>query len=70
MTLKDIAIDPLTHDLLKENGKLDCEQGVDRYTGWSDVCKLSGFTDDRRTPAQEAYLDGYFSGVFGSKKPT
>lgn len=68
-TLKDILISPLTYDLLKENGKMDCNAGTDMHTGWREVAKECGYSEGR-TPAREAYEDGYYSGTFGSTKKT
>ena len=67
MELKDIIISPLTYDLLKENGKKDCEAGINMHTGWEEVRKGAGYSAGR-TPAREAYEDGYYSGTFESKK--
>jgi hypothetical protein len=66
--LQDILISPLTHDLLEANGKMDCERGIDMRTGWQEIATEMGFDPNTRTPAREAYEDGYYAGKFGSKK--
>lgn len=58
--LKDIMIDSLTYDLLYENGHLDAKAGKSRQDGWDEICVLTGFANER-TPAREAYEDGYYS---------
>lgn len=68
MNLNEVLLSPLTESLLRENGRDDCGRGIDKYTGWQEVATAMGFDASRRTPAQEAYFDGYYSGSFGSKK--
>ena len=65
-SLKDVIIDPLTYKLLKENGKIDCERGIPIYQGWKDLRELAGYSPGR-TPASEAYEDGYYSGTPSKK---
>ena len=62
MTLKDIVVSPLTYDLLKENGRLDCNAGKSMHDGWEEIRKDAGYSAGR-TPAREAYEDGYYSGT-------
>jgi hypothetical protein len=65
---EQLLMSPATETLLYENGKSDCERGITYYDGWKEICKDLGWDHRGRTPAQERYLDGYYSGVFGSKK--
>ncbi len=59
MNMNEIVIDPLTRRLLMENGKIDREKGIQPYDGWDSLAKELGFSANR-TPASEAYLDGYY----------
>ncbi len=61
MDLKDIVFSSRTYDLLKENGRLDQLAGIDRDAGWADVCAKAGYDPNRRTPAREAYEDGWYT---------
>lgn len=61
MTLQDIYITPGTRSLLTETGRQDATRGIDQYTGWQDLAKELGFDAQRHTPAQEAYLDGWYA---------
>ena len=67
-TLKDISFSEGTRIILEANGKSDCEHGIDKIDGWREICKEMGFFEGR-TPAREAYEDGYYSGTFGINKP-
>ncbi len=62
MNLKDIYFNKGMYALLKENGRLDCNDGKDSYKGWKEICELMGYSSGR-TPAYEAYMDGYYSGT-------
>lgn len=62
MDLKDIVISKITYDLLFENGRMDCESGIDMYKGWQECATVAGFDPHGRTPAREAYQDGYYAG--------
>lgn len=68
MNLQDIILSPGTRVMLEANGKSDCDRGVSMHDGWRDVATSCRFDPHRRTPAREAYEDGYYSGKFGSKK--
>ena len=68
MKLQDIVFNDLARKLLEENGRLDCNKGIPMYDGWCDCATQGGFTPTGRTPAREAYEDGYYSGTFGSTK--
>jgi len=61
--LASLCLSKITHDALFQNGKLDCENGVDHDAGWKEIAKKCGLSTGR-TPAQEAYLDGYYSTTF------
>jgi hypothetical protein len=62
--LKDIIIDGATYQLLFANGQSDRQHNIDMYTGWKEICKTTGYHDGR-TPAREAYEDGYYAPVRG-----
>jgi hypothetical protein len=62
MQIKDIAFDETTRRLLEENGRLDCNAGKSMYDGWNEICIATGYSRGR-TPAREAYEDGYFRGT-------
>lgn len=61
MNLWDLAPNILTVELLKENGYRDAKRGIDQHTGWQSCAKECGLNPHQHTPAQEAYLDGYYS---------
>lgn len=61
MTIQDICISPLTYKLLFENGKMDRKANIPQETGWAEIAKAEGYSLYERTPAREAYLDGYYS---------
>lgn len=61
LSLQDIVLAPLTRELLEENGRIDAEKGISMLWGWSELAEQLGF-DTGRTPAREAYEDGYFKG--------
>jgi hypothetical protein len=58
--IQDIMIAGLTYDLLKENGRLDAKNGINMHEGWREICDAMGYYPGR-TPASEAYEDGYYS---------
>jgi hypothetical protein len=60
MNLNDLVLDATTSDLLKQAGKQDRENGVNRDTGWETLRKELGLSSGR-TPAREAYEDGFYS---------
>ena len=60
-SLKDIMVSGVTYDLLKENGRLDRRDGKSMAQGWEELRKEAGYSDGR-TPAREAYEDGYYEG--------
>ena len=64
MNLQDIVVAPHIRVLLKANGEDDQRRGISPEEGWLDLAKTCGYTPDERTPAKEAYLDGYY-GVKG-----
>jgi hypothetical protein len=45
--------------LLRVCGRQDAAEGIDKYTGWNKLREEMGFSDGR-TPAMEAYLDGWY----------
>lgn len=59
MTLKDLALDKLTQDLLFQNGVADRKNGVSMLDGWRQIRTEMGFSE-YHTPAQERYEDGYY----------
>ncbi len=58
MTPKDI-IGPATRVLLMVNGASDRSAGTSMYDGWREIAKECGFSEGR-TPAREAYEDGWY----------
>jgi hypothetical protein len=46
--------------LLKMHGHLDSQAGLDKDAGWRTLAKELGYDSTRRTPAEDAYLDGYY----------
>jgi hypothetical protein len=62
MNMKDIAISSGLRAILEANGRDDCNRGINMHTGWQEVAELGGFDLYARTPAREAYEDGYYSG--------
>ncbi len=60
MNLMDIVFNDATKLLLFENGKSDAARGVNLYNGWREVCASTGYSEGR-TPAREAYEDGWYS---------
>jgi hypothetical protein len=65
--MQDIMVAAITYSLLYDNGKSDCNRGINMHMGWREICDKMGFYPGR-TPASEAYEDGYYSGTFGSMK--
>jgi len=61
MNMQDIVFSDLTRKLLEENGRMDAATGKDMETGWREICSGMGYDYGRRTPAEEAYKDGYYS---------
>jgi hypothetical protein len=68
MDFKDILISAETAAMLRVNGRDDCNRGIEMSKGWKEVAELCGFDPNSRTPASEAYEDGYYSGTFKSLK--
>jgi len=68
MNLKDISFSKGTRALLEANGRNDCNRGISMYEGWNEICQAMGFSSGR-TPAREAYEDGYYSGIPPKKEP-
>jgi hypothetical protein len=62
--LKTSSLTELTYQLLFANGQSDRQHNIDMYTGWKEICKTTGYHDGR-TPAREAYEDGYYAPVRG-----
>jgi hypothetical protein len=58
---KDIIVLSGTYELLKANGKADRAKGVSLWDGWNELAKELGFSSGR-TPAREAYEDGWYEG--------
>ncbi len=54
------AIDKGTYTLLKANGESDRQHGIDMHKGWEEVATHCGYPVHQRTPAREAYEDGYY----------
>lgn len=46
---------------LEANGRMDAADGKSLYDGWQEVAKECGYDPAQRTPAREAYEDGYYS---------
>jgi hypothetical protein len=67
ITLKDIALSPGTKFLLMENGVADRMAGVEVHQGWRTLATACGYSLDQRTPAEEAYKDGYYAQVVSEK---
>lgn len=63
MELKDISFSNETRELLELNGESDCNYGIDMVQGWDELAVLCNYTRHTRTPAREAYEDGYFKGT-------
>lgn len=66
MNLQDIAINRKTYELLKANGRVDAlrfKQGIgpSLYEAWNDCAIACGYNPIQRTPASEAYEDGWYS---------
>lgn len=61
-TMQDLDLSPLTKDLLRENGRLDRRAGKGRDEGWQELARAMGYSDER-TPAREAYEDGWYTGT-------
>lgn len=62
--LNATLIDETTRGLLKINGLDDGRRGITKEDGWkeiSDACEYPPMST--RTPALEAYLDGWFEGA-------
>jgi hypothetical protein len=62
LSAKDVFIDAATTRLLHAAGAQDAAKGVDKYSGWKVVAAECGYDPHKRTPAEEAYLDGWYSG--------
>lgn len=58
--LKATMIDPLTYELLKANGASDRQSNISMHDGWAEIAKACGYPEHMRTPAREAYEDGYY----------
>ena len=63
VNIRDICFDKATRALLEANGRDDCNRGISMYDGWQEVAQGCGFDPHSRTPAREAYEDGYYSGT-------
>lgn len=59
MSLQDIVFDDTTAELLKASGRSDRANGIDKVVGWAQIAEACGYSNDR-TPAREAYEDGYY----------
>lgn len=73
MDMKDIVISKTTYALLKENGRVDSQRfkegkGPDLYDSWKNCAEECGYDFNRRTPAEEAYKDGWY-GQDGQSTP-
>jgi len=66
--LNELVLPPLTSDLLKQIGQQDRQNGVNMIEGWRTLREQMGFADGR-TPAREAYEDGYYAVVAEPKVP-
>lgn len=58
---QNVVISKAVYDQLYLTGKQDRANGLHYSTGWGSLCKDLGFSTGR-TPAREAYEDGFFSG--------
>ncbi len=58
LSLKDIP-GPDVCALLRTCGRQDAAEGIDKFRGWNKLREEMGFSDGR-TPAQEAYFDGWY----------
>ena len=61
--LKQIGVGPATYSILKELGKAASQSGqygADRFAAWREECQEIGLKDVGRTPAQEAFFDGWY----------
>lgn len=61
MNIKDLAVNRDTALLLKENGRVDRLAGISKEEGWYEICTAVGYTRWLRTPAMEAYEDGWYT---------
>lgn len=66
VNINDIVLSPLTKSILSELGRLDAKRFFetkehDQYSSWKQCAEESGFDPNGRTPAKEAYLDGWYS---------
>lgn len=61
MKLQDIIQKPTSVLLLKLNGESDALHGIDRHKGWDEICEQAGYSNCMRSPAQNAYEDGWNS---------
>lgn len=61
MRLEEIVLSDLTYDLLYTSGQLARRNGAGRDDGWKALAKDLGFNSNERTPAREAYEDGFYA---------
>lgn len=63
-------VEPLVAELLTVNGRIDGAAGKNQTEGWLEIAQDLGFPPYARTPANEAYLDGWYVGamIYRSKK--
>lgn len=59
-TTQDLALSPVTQKLLRENGRLDRKAGKSVSLGWQELAEELGYDPWQRTPAEEAYRDGWY----------
>lgn len=62
-SLGAIVFDSTTKAQLELLGRMDREDGVSKEDGWQKIAHLAGWDQYERTPAKEAYLDGYYAGA-------
>ncbi len=61
--VKDLCLGRGERELLFANGQIDRADGKHMYQGWQEVAEMCGYTPHARTPAREAYEDGYYAGT-------
>lgn len=66
MKLKDIILAPGVRALLEANGHLDAQSGTSMHDGWEAIRADCGY-ERGRTPASEAYEDGWYAGAAAKK---
>lgn len=60
---QEIFISPNGRALLEVSGRMDRSDGKSIHEGWREVCEDFGWDQYDRTPAYEAYADGWYKGI-------